>query len=138
MLATFIGMVALFTFFSASVLQERFGVSSDSVLGLVALGFLGLAIAFPISCVLVAVYYSLREGMAHKHGENPICWKCGYDLTGNVSGVCPECGASVPPVEAKDRNVYVDSARSRVASIVGLGIVVLVVGLLVSCPQYWW
>ncbi|MCC6357786.1 MAG: hypothetical protein IT450_03505 [Phycisphaerales bacterium] len=20
------------------------------------------------------------------------CWKCGYDLTGNVSGTCPECG----------------------------------------------
>ncbi len=27
------------------------------------------------------------------------CQKCGYDLTGNVSGVCPECGAKVdaPP-----------------------------------------
>ncbi len=24
------------------------------------------------------------------------CSRCGYDLTGNVSGRCPECGASVP------------------------------------------
>ena len=23
------------------------------------------------------------------------CQKCGYDLTGNVSGRCPECGADV-------------------------------------------
>ena len=23
----------------------------------------------------------------------PICMKCGYDLTGNQSGVCPECGS---------------------------------------------
>ena len=23
------------------------------------------------------------------------CQKCGYDLTGNVSGVCPECGTEV-------------------------------------------
>ena len=23
------------------------------------------------------------------------CVKCGYDLTGNVSGVCPECGEGV-------------------------------------------
>ena len=23
------------------------------------------------------------------------CQKCGYDLTGNVSGVCPECGSKV-------------------------------------------
>jgi hypothetical protein len=26
-------------------------------------------------------------------GKN--CLDCGYDLTGNVSGICPECGASV-------------------------------------------
>ncbi len=25
------------------------------------------------------------------------CQRCGYDLTGNVSGVCPECGLPVPP-----------------------------------------
>lgn len=24
-----------------------------------------------------------------------ICRKCGYDLTGNVSGVCPECGEQI-------------------------------------------
>ncbi len=23
------------------------------------------------------------------------CQMCGYDLTGNVSGVCPECGTKV-------------------------------------------
>ncbi len=28
----------------------------------------------------------------HRRGR---CRKCGYDLTGNVSGVCPECGAAV-------------------------------------------
>lgn len=22
----------------------------------------------------------------------PVCGRCGYNLTGNVSGVCPECG----------------------------------------------
>ena len=25
------------------------------------------------------------------------CQSCGYDLTGNTSGVCPECGTDVPP-----------------------------------------
>jgi predicted RNA-binding Zn-ribbon protein involved in translation (DUF1610 family) len=24
------------------------------------------------------------------------CQTCGYDLTGNVSGVCPECGKPIP------------------------------------------
>ena len=26
------------------------------------------------------------------------CRRCGYDLRGNVSGVCPECGSRVPSV----------------------------------------
>lgn len=28
------------------------------------------------------------------------CRNCGYNLTGNVSGRCPECGAPVPPEQA--------------------------------------
>ena len=30
------------------------------------------------------------------------CQKCGYNLTGNTSGVCPECGRSIPQVCAQD------------------------------------
>jgi len=32
---------------------------------------------------------ALRRRRRLKSG---LCGKCGYDLTGNVSGVCPECG----------------------------------------------
>lgn len=28
------------------------------------------------------------------------CGSCNYDLTGNTSGVCPECGAAVPPANS--------------------------------------
>jgi len=28
-------------------------------------------------------------------GEPEICHKCGYNLTGNESGVCPECGTKI-------------------------------------------
>jgi len=28
-------------------------------------------------------------------GDTPHCPRCDYDLTGNVSGVCPECGESI-------------------------------------------
>jgi hypothetical protein len=30
-------------------------------------------------------------------GEGPVCFECGYDLRGNTTGVCPECGT---PTEA--------------------------------------
>lgn len=29
--------------------------------------------------------------------EFPACAKCGYDLTGNASGTCPECGTPTTP-----------------------------------------
>ena len=34
----------------------------------------------------------MRRYKQKRHGG---CSKCGYDLTGNVSGRCPECGAAV-------------------------------------------
>ena len=30
------------------------------------------------------------------------CRSCGYDLTGNVSGVCPECGLAIESQEKRD------------------------------------
>jgi len=35
-----------------------------------------------------------------------ICGKCQYDLTGNVSGVCPECGTPVPKASAGKRDRF--------------------------------
>jgi hypothetical protein len=32
------------------------------------------------------------------------CPKCSYDLTGNVSGVCPECGTEIPKSAAEFSN----------------------------------
>ena len=32
-----------------------------------------------------------------KHETAINCGQCGYDLTGNASGICPECGWTIPP-----------------------------------------
>jgi hypothetical protein len=34
----------------------------------------------------------------------PLCETCGYNLTGNVSGICPECGTRVPELSGAKRN----------------------------------
>ena len=36
-----------------------------------------------------------RRNRRRRHG---LCLKCGYDLTGNTSGVCPECGTAIDPL----------------------------------------
>ncbi len=46
---------------------------------------------FPIVFTVLATipYFFL------KNGDNPGVCRCGYDLSGNTSGTCPECGAEV-------------------------------------------
>ncbi|MBP7745279.1 MAG: hypothetical protein KA383_04050 [Phycisphaerae bacterium] len=36
-----------------------------------------------------------------RHMPSPLCAGCGYNLTGNVSGRCPECGTAILPPDTK-------------------------------------
>ncbi len=48
---------------------------------------------FPLAlCVVPTAYLWWRRGRRIPPGH---CRKCGYNLTGNVSGRCPECGSAV-------------------------------------------
>ena len=37
-----------------------------------------------------------RNAFANRRQFGYICTHCGYNLTGNVSGRCPECGNDIP------------------------------------------
>ena len=52
-----------------------------------------LFILFAAYPALTFVRGPLRRRRRRKRG---LCLKCGYNLTGNVSGICPECGTEVP------------------------------------------
>jgi hypothetical protein len=45
---------------------------------------------FTLICGLLGLFYYRVRGLPEGR-----CKNCAYDLTGNVSGVCPECGASI-------------------------------------------
>jgi hypothetical protein len=47
--------------------------------------------AFVFAIVLVYLFHGPHGIPEPRPGH---CPHCGYDLTGNVSGVCPECGQS--------------------------------------------
>ncbi|MDB5354049.1 MAG: hypothetical protein JWN24_502 [Phycisphaerales bacterium] len=63
--------------------------------------FLSLVLAFCWAAVLFVWYVLALPGRAisgwrdRRRLAEGQCLLCGYDLTGNVSGVCPECGRSV-------------------------------------------
>lgn len=43
-----------------------------------------------LSCALL-----LQTRAWRRRVRRGVCLRCGYDLTGNISGVCPECGTRV-------------------------------------------
>jgi hypothetical protein len=55
---------------------------------------LGLPMWVPL---LIASYFAIQAERQYRRQEakRGCCIRCGYDLTGNVSGRCPECGNAV-------------------------------------------
>jgi len=58
-------------------------------------GFLGLVVNLLV--VSIAVWSRRHFYPIYELGH---CQKCGYDLTGNVSGRCPECGTTTAKGDA--------------------------------------
>jgi hypothetical protein len=52
-----------------------------------------LGAAIVASALVIGLLAVLRRLKSGEQVNHPLCRKCGYSLTGNVSGVCPECGA---------------------------------------------
>jgi hypothetical protein len=80
----------------------RFVASSDDDFGW-ACAVIGLAVLAFLCLPFVAIGWMIlcdTWAERRKHGRRPgRCPRCKYDLTGNVSGVCPECGTQVAPDE---------------------------------------
>ena len=60
-----------------------------------------LVVPFWAACALSGVVPALwlwryRRDRRVRSDGMPHCAKCDYNLTGNVSGICPECGTPIP------------------------------------------
>jgi hypothetical protein len=58
----------------------------------------------------------LISPFTRKQRKPGSCGHCGYDLTGNVSGVCPECGTRVPPGRSAPSARFDTAATERAAA----------------------
>ncbi len=77
-------------FLQVSFVRE-FGTSRR--LGLLAL-FAGIVLPVLVAIKVIYILW-IRERLSRKGN----CPHCGYNLTGNESGVCPECATAVPKQE---------------------------------------
>jgi len=48
------------------------------------------------ACLLLILSVLLRLWSRRRRYVFPFCPSCSYDLTSNVSGICPECGEPIP------------------------------------------
>ena len=45
--------------------------------------------------IILPLWWMVARFKVPRIANEGLCPRCGYNLTGNVSGVCPECGAAV-------------------------------------------
>jgi hypothetical protein len=78
----FLALGACVTAFAAPEILVRHGVP-------------GWAAAPPFCALAAAAVYALYRPRERRRRRRAMgqCVACGYDLRGNVSGLCPECGA---------------------------------------------
>lgn len=62
---------------------------------LITRGGTNLMLWFVVFGAYPAVWLFGGPWRRYRRRRRGLCLACGYDLTGNVSGVCPECGAKV-------------------------------------------
>lgn len=65
---------------------------NDLVSALLGVGGAVFAVIVSYPCVVLAAVLAIRRTAGFK---GSLCSECGYDLAGNVSGACPECGSRV-------------------------------------------
>ena len=75
----FLGPILLFGIIAHNIGRDLTGLCS---------GLIVLAVA--IGCVVFSVERRRRELQRRRWAHR--CLHCGYSLTGNLSGYCPECG----------------------------------------------
>jgi len=108
-------------FYVGNGVARRFGLSGEFSLGwqlprywcVFFLRGMDIPLWFPFSACCLAAALTFKRGA----GPRPEgrCQSCGYDLRGNVSGRCPECGTPTPKTGAPigGHNVRPEGERRR-------------------------
>ena len=92
MLTAAVGCVPVIVAFIALLNPPESSLAADVNMFLLTTVF-SCAVGIPAYIITRYVYTVVR--WKRVPDEGPICAACGYNLTGNLSGVCPECGEPI-------------------------------------------
>lgn len=86
------------------------GVAGAWIGGEFVLVAFGAVAAWHVGCLMIHLAVPEDETL-----DAPICDRCGYGLTGNVTGRCPECGTPTGelPIRYPDPPTPDESASTR-------------------------
>ena len=56
---------------------------------------------FTLAVIFAVLLLATGRTLAYRRRVAGSCASCGYNLSGNISGTCPECGSPVPTSAAK-------------------------------------
>jgi hypothetical protein len=62
--------------------------------------FVAMTAPMPMLWLILWLKRHTRDRLSRRRERLNLCPSCGYNLTANVSGTCPECGAPVAKVAA--------------------------------------
>lgn len=83
-----------------AALRQRYGPSvhvHDTYVGVAFLGrrmpaWVPIAVTAALPAAWLSLFLARRLQLPTMRERLGLCRSCGYDLTGNISGTCPECG----------------------------------------------
>jgi hypothetical protein len=87
-------------------------------------------------CVRALRWLPGRERWAR--AKTGLCANCGYDLSGNASGTCPECGENVDPKLADSEQSIAPSLITETQPWWVWGVVVAMIALAVILQRFFW
>jgi hypothetical protein len=72
------------------------GFDASVAIGLFAGAFIPCGVLILIAGIIYTLHATGRRvGLRSRFYAHPACAVCEYNLTGNLSGICPECGTAI-------------------------------------------
>lgn len=87
-------------------------------------------------CVLAMRWLPRHERWSRK--QEGCCLDCGYNLKGNTSGICPECGKEIPCANPKDTVPIVPSLIEKQPRWVFLTVITIMTLTVILQLILWW